>query len=107
MSGSTPTLTVPTPTPGTPIQATIHGFWGFDPFTGPTVSLQQTPGTNWRIVEDARTPLIAGQPNHLQLLSTGTACIRSIALEPANRQSQTGSWPHLPHPPPRKQPPST
>ncbi len=63
---------------------TIQGLWGFDHFTGPTVSLQQTPGTGWHIVTAPDTPanLIAGQPNHLQLAATGTACIRTISLEP-------------------------
>ena len=68
------------------ITGTIRGFWGFDPFTGPTLPLQQLPGGDWRIVADAKTPdnLIAGKPNQLQLMSTGTACIQSISLEPGN-----------------------
>ena len=72
--------------PGKPITGTIRGFWGFDTFTGPTLPLQQVPGTGWRIVTAADTPanLIAGQPNHLQLLSTGTACIRTVSLEPGD-----------------------
>ncbi len=75
--------------PGQPIRATIQGMWGFDPFTGPTVTVQQQPGSDWRIVNSPSTPgdapvtLIAGQPNHLELLSTGTACVQSITLEPS------------------------
>lgn len=75
--------------PGQPISATIQGMWGFDSFTGPTVTVQQQPGQDWRIVNSTSTPgdapvaLIAGQPNHLELLSTGTACVQSITLEPS------------------------
>ncbi len=75
--------------PGQPVSATILGMWGFDPFTGPTVTVQQQPGREWRIVNSPSTPgdapvtLIAGQPNHLELLSTGTACVQSITLEPS------------------------
>jgi hypothetical protein len=90
-SGSgAPKVTATTPTaqmiPGQPITGTISGMWGFDKFTGPTLPLQQVPGVGWRIVTTADTPanLIAGQPNHLQLLSTGTACIQSISLEPGD-----------------------
>jgi hypothetical protein len=71
---------------GQPITGTIQGLWGFDKFNGPTVPLQQVPGVGWRIVSATDTPanLIAGQPNHLQLSSTGTACIQSISLEPGD-----------------------
>ena len=78
------------PIPGQPVSATILGMWGFDSFTGPTVTVQQQPGQEWRIVSSPATPgdvpvtLIAGQPNHLELLSTGTACVQSITLEPSD-----------------------
>ena len=66
------------------VTGTIKGEWGFEPYTGPTVELQRTPGAGWRIVTAADTNLIIGQPNHLQLAATGTACIRSVDLEPGN-----------------------
>ena len=75
--------------PGQPLSATILGMWGFDSFTGPTVTVQRQPGQDWRIVNSPSTPgdvpvtLIAGAPNHLELLSTGTACVQSITLEPS------------------------
>jgi hypothetical protein len=78
-------------TPGEPVTGTIEGFWGFDHFVGPRVALQQTPGGNWHIVSPPAShagldpaTLIVGQPNHLQLISTGTACVESVALEPAD-----------------------
>jgi hypothetical protein len=79
----------PAPTTGEPsriITGTIRGFWGFDSFTGPTVPLEQIPGGDWRILPSAHTPenLIAGKPNQLQLMSSGTACIQSISLEPGS-----------------------
>ena len=79
----------------TEITGTIEGEWGFDHFTGPTLPLQQLPGSGWRIVKvsdtakpekkdakaDADT-LIVGHPNHLELTSSGTACVESIELQP-------------------------
>ena len=72
-----------------PVEGTIEGFWGFDRFTGPTVLLQELPGTGWHIVtnppgapDQSTANLIAGQPNRLQIASTGSACLRSILLEP-------------------------
>ena len=66
------------------VTGTIQGQWGFDRYAGPTVQLQRTPGSSWRIATAAETNLIIGQPNHLQLASTGTACIRAIDLEPGD-----------------------
>jgi hypothetical protein len=76
--------TTPAPLAAGILSGTIQGQWGFDAFTGPTVQLQQIPGKGWRIVTAADTNLIIGQPNHLQLASSGTACVRSVELEPGD-----------------------
>jgi hypothetical protein len=66
------------------ITGTIQGRWGFDPFTGPTVQLQQLPGTHWTIVpaDENPTDLIAGRSAELHLTSTGTACVHTITAHP-------------------------
>jgi hypothetical protein len=65
------------PTPeGVQLTGTVKGMWGFDPFTGPTLPLQNVPGKGWKLVTS--DPLIAGQDNHLLLASSGTACIEQI-----------------------------
>lgn len=66
------------------VTGTIKGYWGFDPFTGPTLSLQETPGKDWKLAADDL--LIAGRENHLSLSSTGTACIQSISLETSGKR---------------------
>ena len=60
------------------ITGTVRGYWGFDPFTGPTLTLQQVDGKGWKIVGD--TQLLAGQDNHFTLTGEGTACVQKIAL---------------------------
>jgi hypothetical protein len=70
------------------ITGTISGFWGFDPFKGPTVKLQNTPGKDWKLADD--DVLIAGRENHLSLSSTGTACIEAVTLDTtAGKQLET------------------
>jgi hypothetical protein len=68
------------------ITGTIQGRWGFDPFTGPTVTLQQLPGTGWHIVDSPEaapnTSLIAGRSSQLMISSTGSACIHTITAHP-------------------------
>jgi hypothetical protein len=60
------------------ITGTVRGYWGFDAFEGPTLTLQQVDGKDWKIASD--TTLLAGQDNHLTLKGSGTACVQHIAL---------------------------
>jgi hypothetical protein len=90
-----PTKPQPKPQPE-PVLITgvIQGRWGFDAYTGPTVQLQQLPGTDWHIVEplsddtpdakDKPSDLIAGHDAKLLLASTGTACVHTITAQPSN-----------------------
>lgn len=63
------------------ITGTVEGFWGFDHFVGPTLTLQQVEGKGWKIVGD--TQLMAGQDSKLTLKGEGTACVEHIALRPS------------------------
>jgi len=69
------------------VQGTIEGRWGFDLFVGPTVPLQQLPGTGWHIVTPAGAAttrdLIAGQSGDVLLASTGSACVHTITAHAA------------------------
>jgi hypothetical protein len=63
------------------ISGTVEGYWGFDHFEGPALTLQQVDGKDWKIVGD--TQLMAGQDSKLTLKASGTACVEHIALSPA------------------------
>ena len=64
----------------------VSGYWGFDHFDGPTVTLQQVDGKNWKIV--TKEPLLAGQDAKFTLDGDGTACVEKIKL--ANDQDDKG-----------------
>ena len=72
------------------VTGTISGYWGFDPFKGPTLQLQETPGKDWKLA--ASDILIAGQENHLTLSSTGTACVDTITLDTATGKKVETKW---------------
>ena len=69
----------------------IKGRWGFDEYTGPTVKLQQLPGSDWTIVAPSSTgkestyDLIAGHTATLLLNSTGSACVHTITAHPSTQ----------------------
>jgi hypothetical protein len=76
------------------ITGTVRGYWGFDVFEGPTLTLQQVAGKDWKIVSD--TPLFAGQDNHLTLKGSGAACVQHIAL--TNKENVDVDIPFKPAP---------
>jgi hypothetical protein len=90
-----PTGPPPPPIPVVPpgsveITGTISGFWGFDPFTGPTLRLQNTPGSGWKIANTDN--LITGRENHLDLASNGSACVDSVALDGSTDKTAEPKW---------------
>jgi len=90
-AGNPPPPPVPVVPPGSnEITGTVSGFWGFDPFTGPTLRLQDTPGKDWKITTTDN--LIIGRENHLDLSSTGTACINTITLDGASGKDTEVKW---------------
>ena len=66
------------------LSGTVQGRWGFDPFTGPTLKLQQLPGSDWHIVglNGSDTEVIAGKSTELLVASTGSACVHTITAQP-------------------------
>src|SRR5271154_2347540 len=87
---ATATGAQPTSTAENTVTGTITGFWGFDPFKGPTLNLQDTPGKDWKLGSD--DILIAGRENHLSLSATGTACIERITLGTATGKQVETQW---------------
>jgi hypothetical protein len=80
------------------LTGTVYGRWGFDSYVGPTVPLQQLPGSRWTIVrptataqvdpQDANAGPIAGHSGELLLTSTGSACVHTIMARPNGYDGQ-------------------
>jgi hypothetical protein len=83
---STPSVSPPT----NAITGIVKGYWGFDPFTGPVLNLQDTPGKDWKLTEG--NTIIAGEDNHLSISSTGTACIDKITVDTATGKQTDAQW---------------
>ncbi len=73
-----------------PLTGTVRGFWGFDPFEGPTLPMQDRPGDGWKVLSGE--PLIAGREDHLVLSSNGSACLRSVAFDGPDGRMVKGTW---------------
>ena len=69
----------------------MHGMWGFDAFSGPTLPVQTAPGRDWRFMP-TENEIIVGQQNHLLLSSTGSACVASITADDLPPGEQKLDW---------------
>jgi hypothetical protein len=88
--GSHPVKTASAAAASNTVTGTISGFWGFDPFKGPTLQLQDQPGNDWKLADNDL--LIAGHENHLMVSSTGTACVDTISLDTAAGKLIEAKW---------------
>ncbi len=71
-----------------PLDASLHGVWGFQPFDGPTVSLQAAQPGQWRLTSGA-TP----SPGGTVSLSGGAAsCVTGVTAQFGNAAPINATW---------------
>ncbi|HLY88579.1 MAG TPA: hypothetical protein VKQ27_06305 [Acetobacteraceae bacterium] len=70
-----------------PLDASLHGIWGFQPFDGPSVRLQPAQPGQWRLPPGAATA-----PNATVTLTGGTAaCVSGVSIQ-SGGTAQPVSW---------------
>ena len=61
------------------VTARLHGDWGFDPFEGPSFTLQFPDGGDWR-ASDAGQSLVVGRDNAVELTGSAAACVTGVTM---------------------------
>ncbi len=69
---------------GTEVEATVHGYWGFDPYTGPSFKLRSTQGANWTLADADKNALVVGRDDELHLRSPSAACVDEVDYRDAS-----------------------
>jgi hypothetical protein len=69
-SASSPSITT--------VSGTLRGYWGFRPFTGPTLTFQRFEGSSWQLT--GTDSLVAGKDGQITLQGNDTACISQITM---------------------------
>ncbi len=68
---------------GSDVKVTVHGFWGFEPYTGPTFKLESTENAHWAVAEADSNALVVGREDELHLTSPSAACVDQLAYRDA------------------------
>jgi len=82
--------------PHGPLTGTLHGFWGFTSFSGPTFQLQTVREQKWQLASADENALVVGRDDTLHLQAEDTSCVDSIQFREANGKEQKAEWKSIP-----------
>jgi hypothetical protein len=78
---------------GAVVEGSVQGSWGFDALSGPTFHIQSARAAEpWRIADDDRQTLIAGQSGGVRLEAPGAACVEAVMFRQASGETQQANW---------------
>jgi hypothetical protein len=72
---------------GDSVQASLHGYWGFDPYEGPRFRLMNAHTRSWELATGDEASLIVGRQDTVHLHADNVSCVDSIMLrDPAGKE---------------------
>ncbi len=77
---------------GNDVQAVVRGYWGFDPYTGPSFKLRSTQGSDWTVADADRNALVVGRDDELHLHSDAAACVDQVTFKDASGREVKAAW---------------
>jgi hypothetical protein len=77
---------------GDDVKATVQGYWGFDPYTGPSFKLRSTEGGDWTVADSDKSALVVGRSDDLHLHSEAAACVESVSFRDPNGKDEKATF---------------
>jgi hypothetical protein len=72
---------------GDSVQATLHGYWGFEAYRGPTFGLRNAHAVSWQLAAGDESALIVGRQDTVHLRADNVSCVDTIMLkDPAGKE---------------------
>jgi hypothetical protein len=72
---------------GESVQASLRGFWGFDPYQGPRFQLLNAHARTWEVTAGDESALIIGRQDTVHLRAESVSCVDGIMLkDPAGKE---------------------
>lgn len=73
---------------GTEVDATVKGFWGFDPYTGPSFKLRSSMAGEWAVADADKNALVVGRDDDLHLRSQAAACVDAVNFTESGKEQK-------------------
>jgi hypothetical protein len=74
------------------IQGSLHGYWGFEKYDGPSFRLVNAHAQAWELVYSDQGALIAGREDTVHLRSGSVSCIDRIMLKDSAGKELQAQW---------------
>ncbi len=71
---------------------TLHGYWGFDPFEGPSFHLASAHPEQWTLASADQHALIVGRKDTVHLDAPEVSCVDGVTLKDADGKTLDATW---------------
>lgn len=72
---------------GNDVRGTLMGYWGFEPYEGPSFRLRNARANAWALADGDDDALIVGRPDTVHLRTDSVSCVDNIMLrDPAGKE---------------------
>ncbi len=71
---------------------TLHGYWGFEPFEGPSFHLASAHPEQWTLASDDQHALIVGRKDTVHLDAPEVACVDGVTVKDAGGKTLDATW---------------
>ena len=70
----------------------LHGFWGYQPFTGPDFDLRAARTAKWTVAAADQSALIVDREDTLHLQSDSAACVEHLVMRDQQGKEIEATW---------------
>ena len=74
------------------INASLHGYWGFERYDGPAFRLENTHAQNWQVAATDRESLIVGRDDTIHLSADNASCVDTILVKDSAGKEIKTTW---------------
>lgn len=77
---------------GPSVEGSLHGYWGFEKYDGPTFRFENARSQKWEIAEADQKSLVVGREATLHLEAESASCVDNIKLKDASGKEIMAEW---------------
>ena len=77
---------------GASVQATLRGYWGFEPYHGPSFHLMNAHAATWQLTAGDAAALIVGRQDTVHLHADSVSCVDGIMLRDPDGKELKVEW---------------
>lgn len=74
------------------VKGTLSGYWGFEPFAGPSFNLRGSHAAKWTVPPADQSALIVGREDTLHLQSECAVCVDKITVQNPQGKELKTTW---------------